>query len=147
MKAAFPAAFRRLCVETLLMSVILILFVSQPPSGGCVLKLNEHAYSPRVTRPAAFRRLCVETGNSEHISYLCPPAAFRRLCVETIFGLRPAKATNQPPSGGCVLKHDKTCSHPCHHDPAAFRRLCVETFKTYLKSLKWSSSRLQAAVC
>ena len=34
---AQPAAFRRLCVETLLMLMILR-YKTQPPSGGCVLK-------------------------------------------------------------------------------------------------------------
>ena len=36
-------------------------------------------------------------------------------------------AQNQPPSGGCVLKHGihgVTCQNA---DPAAFGRLCVET--------------------
>ena len=60
-----PAAFRRLCVETLFF---------ETESQNIV--------------PAAFRRLCVETRFSE--SGKCPepaPAAFRRLCVETaVFG-------------------------------------------------------------
>ena len=46
--------------------------VSQPPSGGCVLKLQTaHAVGQRLL-PAAFRRLCVETGISimPHPPYL-----------------------------------------------------------------------------
>ena len=38
---------------------------------------------------------------------------------------------DQPPSGGCVLKHDGAAD--CLHlRPAAFRRLCVETTMTIL---------------
>ena len=77
-----PAAFRRLCVETMLRQQCQISFV-----------------------PAAFRRLCVETGNERTIFSPFKPAAFRRLCVET----KTAKTLmlnlkSQPPSGGCVLK-------------------------------------------
>ena len=57
----FPAAFRRLCVETVVMAKFVRYFLSQPPSGGCVLKL-EDGYKEKICRiPAAFRRLCVET--------------------------------------------------------------------------------------
>ena len=34
---------------------------SQPPSGGCVLKLVIFGQSRRIQHPAAFGRLCVET--------------------------------------------------------------------------------------
>ena len=34
----FPAAFRRLCVETIITYVGFDALMSQPPSGGCVLK-------------------------------------------------------------------------------------------------------------
>ena len=36
----FPAAFGRLCVETVQNPDVLSVFPNQPPSGGCVLKLN-----------------------------------------------------------------------------------------------------------
>ena len=76
---------------------------------------------------------------------------------------------DQPPSGGCVLKHRRfnskylfvgpaafrrlcvetgcvAAANPVNV-PAAFRRLCVETKVTRIRnSLIWSS-RLQAAVC
>ena len=55
-----PAAFRRLCVETMDFSN----FMS---SGD----------------PAAFRRLCVETNLVRPPILFAAPAAFRRLCVET----------------------------------------------------------------
>ena len=57
---SYPAAFRRLCVETWA-SVGEELGKYQPPSGGCVLK---HLRRPKTLIsifPAAFRRLCVET--------------------------------------------------------------------------------------
>ena len=57
------------------------------------------------------------------------PAAFGRLCVETCpTTLQPANVTTQPPSGGCVLKHDLSRSDIIADRPAAFGRLCVETF-------------------
>ena len=56
-----PAAFGRLCVETI------------KPVGR---KLYEW--------PAAFGRLCVETDFEEAINAGLEPAAFGRLCVETI---------------------------------------------------------------
>ena len=57
---AFPAAFRRLCVET------------TDICGG-----------QKWLAPAAFRRLCVETMNPDFVEGDVIPAAFRRLCVET----------------------------------------------------------------
>ncbi len=56
-----PAAFRRLCVET-----VLTVWVQAA-----------------VLKPAAFRRLCVETVFQLRPQRHCLPAAFRRLCVET----------------------------------------------------------------
>ena len=37
------------------------LVTSQPPSGGCVLKLGKSRRIKHFYKPAAFRRLCVET--------------------------------------------------------------------------------------
>ena len=76
-----PAAFRRLCVETV-----------------C---------SPRrqyVHSPAAFRRLCVETISWTNFGNGWLPAAFRRLCVETVSNFNNKSPAFQPPLGGCVLK-------------------------------------------
>ena len=77
-----PAAFGRLCVETmkvagqnssatqppsggcvLKQSARLAFGFSgiQPPSGGCVLKPCEADYDDERVEPAAFGRLCVET--------------------------------------------------------------------------------------
>ena len=57
-----PAAFRRLCVET----------------------VSDNSYRKFQTEPAAFRRLCVETVTDESTERHDEPAAFRRLCVETV---------------------------------------------------------------
>ena len=57
--------------------------VSQPPSGGCVLKLRVEIAAREVLEPAAFRRLCVETADWKTSPMRVSPAAFRRLCVET----------------------------------------------------------------
>ena len=55
----------------------------QPPSGGCVLKLNTSGIGAVAIGTAAFGRLCVETTFSSIMIY----------------------SQEQPPSGGCVLKH------------------------------------------
>ena len=56
---------------------------TQPPSGGCVLKQNQHRGKLR------------ERGRA---------AAFGRLCVETQAASLSGAAVAQPPSGGCVLE-------------------------------------------
>ena len=82
-KSDLPAAFRRLCVETIKCAIF--------HTSLC---------------PAAFRRLCVETICRKIATALLLPAAFRRLCVETCCACFRAAAVSQPPLGGCVLKHD-----------------------------------------
>ena len=57
---------------------------AQPPSGGCVLKLDIIGLLETVRDPAAFGRLCVET---------------------LWLTLMELSSVSQPPSGGCVLKH------------------------------------------
>ena len=57
----------------------------------------------------------------------CLPAAFGRLCVETDAVIEATKLANQPPSGGCVLKHGWQYQYRRYPHPAAFGRLCVET--------------------
>ena len=54
------------------------------------------------------------------------PAAFGRLCVETLKSSDTFVKPEQPPSGGCVLKH-KTVNSFLGNRSAAFGRLCVET--------------------
>ena len=56
---------------------------SQPPSGGCVLKLDYIKTNYFAMPPAAFGRLCVETKLRNKVHFLNHPAAFGRLCVET----------------------------------------------------------------
>ena len=99
-----PAAFRRLCVETAQRRSCGT-GGTQPPSGGCVLKHTNPIHLEQVEGPAAFRRLCVETSVEIHEASGKAPAAFRRLCVET--------------------GSDKSFCGT--FGPAAFRRLCVET--------------------
>ena len=124
---SFPAAFGRLCVETVPLALWHADCPAQPPSGGCVLKQSIVEKFQIDANPAAFGRLCVETivklSDRDHVR----PAAFGRLCVETLYGAavymaQPPAAFGrlcvetspaapypypdgaQPPSGGCVLK-------------------------------------------
>ena len=77
-----PAAFRRLCVETLLGNTAERIGI-QPPSGGCVLK-----------------HLKAKGSNMKKIQ---PPSGG---CVLKHLKVGVNKnADLQPPSGGCVLKH------------------------------------------
>ena len=74
-------------------------------------------------------------------------ATFGWLCVETITLLAIAQARWQPPSGGCVLKHDLDRFINAGYVAATFGWLCVETFR-----LGWSAdgilgSHLRVAVC
>ena len=102
-----PAAFGRLCVETPYGSSVSCR-MSQPPSGGCVLKRPRPFCWRRMLRPAAFGRLCVETGSNT-------PQQTQ---------------VTQPPSGGCVLKLINSDVFGRFTGPAAFGRLCVETLRT-----------------
>ena len=54
-------------------------------------------------------------------------AAFGRLCVETLSISLKFRARQQPPSGGCVLKHFTMNLKRTDDPAAAFGRLCVET--------------------
>ena len=54
---------------------------------------------------------------------------------------------SQPPSGGCVLKHNQRIRFATLCCPAAFRRLCVETRRSRRGKSGSAASRLQAAVC
>ena len=54
-------------------------------------------------------------------------AAFGRLCVETLERRDAILAMEQPPSGGCVLKHHRILAYVRPSSSAAFGRLCVET--------------------
>ena len=78
---AFPAAFRRLRVET----IVLMSSgekPSQPPSGGCVLKLG-----------------CIPARPHRHGQ---PPSGGCVLKLSIVLPI--PKRFSQPPSGGCVLK-------------------------------------------
>ena len=57
----YPAAFGRLCVETERVAGGTQGESTQPPSGGCVLKLRRYNLCLLTVMPAAFGRLCVET--------------------------------------------------------------------------------------
>ena len=77
-----PAAFGRLCVETLRTSLH-FLFADQPPSGGCVLKpslnLKQYHYDHQPPSGGCVLKLL----NIFAIQSFLNPAAFGRLCVET----------------------------------------------------------------
>ena len=48
----------------------MLVLLSQPPSGGCVLKLFYRNDKMAKGRPAAFGRLCVETAPATTASQL-----------------------------------------------------------------------------
>ena len=145
-----PAAFGRLCVETL-KSLLIRCWYGEPAAFGrlCVETTAKESQTHRSSEnPAAFGRLCVETTERTDRLSISPPAAFGRLCVETRL-LLPAvlQPRIQPPSGGCVLK--LACGERSSRNglPAAFGRLCVETNKFKPVTTQAQTSRLRAAVC
>ena len=71
-----PAAFGRLCVETI-DRLSDFFTTSQPPSGGCVLKLPVLIKQCEKIEPAAFGRLCVETKTSTRPKAAPPPSRLR----------------------------------------------------------------------
>ena len=79
------------------------------------------------TRSAAFGRLRVETPEGYCIDGYQPSAAFGRLRVETFSQVFIKQLKNQPPSGGCVLKHRRLNKMSDLCKSAAFGRLRVET--------------------
>ena len=80
------------------------IMLRQPPSGGCVLKLN---ITPSLHQPdfaAAFGRLCVETSITTVVIRFCwqPPSSG---CVLKPYEWALSELVKaQPPSSGCVLK-------------------------------------------
>ena len=86
---AEPAAFGRLCVETSSRVLVLQPYGIQPPSGGCVLKLH-FQHKPRYTAHQ-------------------PPSGG---CVLKLIAFAEHNhAIVQPPSGGCVLKLSVEWAH------------------------------------
>ena len=79
----------------------------QPPSGGCVLKLQPPAQSRPGCCAAAFGRLCVETAKYQprcHLRRWQPPSGG---CVlKHLHDKERSGQSRQPPSGGCVLKRE-----------------------------------------
>ena len=82
MKYKDPAAFGRLCVETIKTADIVAVLRNQPPSGGCVLKLN-------ASKAALIRAIQPPSGGCVLKQSQMP---------------RNLRNPPQPPSGGCVLK-------------------------------------------
>ena len=76
----------------------------QPPSGGCVLKLEVVAQCPLSQYAATFGWLCVETLLHLNLTKGLIAATFGWLCVETAIHCSKSFLVTQPPSGGCVLK-------------------------------------------
>ena len=103
------------------------MIVSQPPSGGCVLKPRWSADPTHHEAPAAFGRLCVETMHLLTVREDMAPAAFGRLCVETMRLSR--RWQNLPPAafGRLCVETAKETYYAESLYPAAFGRLCVET--------------------
>ena len=121
------AAFRRLCVETAPASPP-GWAISQPPSGGCVLK---------PSRPFLLARPTAQPPSGGCVLKPSRPFLLARPTAQPPSGgcvLKPAfvrgkaEIADQPPSGGCVLKLPRQrTGKPAY--AAAFRRLCVETYR------------------
>ena len=121
-----PAAFGRLCVETLFPKLGWMK-VYQPPSGGCVLKQRVMLkFKIFLNQPPSggcvLKQKCVNQDRGVNNQ---PPSGG---CVLKLFLFANLASINfQPPSGGCVLKQVMDFVGFGLYDPAAFGRLCVET--------------------
>ena len=82
--------------------------MNQPPSGGCVLKLDIFVQPFGETTQPPSGGCVLKRQQSVYLN----------------------KRQSQPPSGGCVLKQSSFLNGLKTDDPAAFRRLCVETLQT-----------------
>ena len=105
----------------------------QPPSGGCVLKRDGGGFCG-FRFAATFGWLCVETSSPSNSRKPCMAATFGWLCVETGCLNSCSSSASQPPSGGCVLKHDSQGLVDGVGEAATFGWLCVETLALMLKS-------------
>ena len=77
---------------------------------------------------ATFGWLCVETWAKNLLRWPWRAATFGWLCVETMqFNRTWFERRQQPPSGGCVLKHRRARWLCCGDIAATFGWLCVET--------------------
>ena len=62
--------------------------ISQPPSGGCVLKLNLNVIAVVFYAAATFGWLCVETARISWQRFLKKAAASAQPCVETVITIK-----------------------------------------------------------
>ena len=122
-----PAAFRRLCVETCSRHSNKTA-VSQPPSGGCVLKHQLNLALPAVSnQPPSGGCVLKQIQKPAFAKFAQNQPPSGGCVLKHAYKYSQYKYTCQPPSGGCVLKPSNATSHGCFYGPAAFRRLCVET--------------------
>ena len=101
-----PAAFGRLCVETLGFDFA-ALSDCQPPSGGCVLKLSLFISScGKICQPPSGGCVLKQDPIPLIRAILTqPPSGGCVLKLAENIARHCAK--NQPPSGGCVLKQSR----------------------------------------
>ena len=98
---------------------------TQPPSGGCVLKLEK-------SKKALEQQLQPPSGG----------------CVlKQQFEEAKALIEEQPPSGGCVLKLADQEKLKAMFDAATFGWLCVETSHIAENVVLTTGSHLRVAVC
>ena len=119
----------RLCVETIIRTIITNRWKKQPPSCGCVLKHTHCGFNQlfRAQPPSCgcvlkrhnilqFRKAEMQPPSCGCVLKQLLPhtkgewalaAAFVRLCVETISLSARSDRRQQPPSCGCVLKPTK----------------------------------------
>ena len=121
--------------------------ITQPPSGGCVLKQAVKAADVKAVEAAAFRRLCVETCRCSNGRDYGGAAAFRRLCVETINDKSVEQEANAAAFRRLCVETIRIRIRIWIRLAAAFRRLCVETKSSRKILRRVLRSRLQAAVC
>ena len=141
------ATFGWLCVETKPTSKVAPLCVTQPPSGGCVLKrVAESDNADTLKQPPSGGCVLKRCARCPAIQ-CCWAATFGWLCVETLPAKHCWRWWAQPPSGGCVLKRQVLELHQRCRSAATFGWLCVETLLTEKENIQFPGSHLRVAVC
>ena len=111
-------------------ALILLAFLcrEQPPSGGCVLKLDAKNFDGGNAKQPPSGGCVLKLHNLPSLCSGENAATFGWLCVETSQSIAVAvKRCSQPPSGGCVLKRQMITPTAVSLNAATFGWLCVET--------------------
>ena len=122
--------------------------ITQPPSGGCVLKQRQYVKNvERNGQPPSGGCVLKQRQYVKNVERNGQPPSGGCVLKHPKGNRKFPLVLRQPPSGGCVLKHAYPRYNGGEMIAAAFGRLCVETFTVRINLRAPACSRLRAAVC